>query len=158
MNKPVVIYATFAPEDSAKARSVLEDLQRQRPSVTLVGRQQIGFPAERTQAFEQIQRASITLVLIGRNTFTNEAVRHDLEESRAKRPPNQLLAIYLEEEVPVRQNQPNEIPEITSTGGEVIPAGGDLCAGVERTVQRIDQAERVQREAASPRPSSGCNR
>ena len=158
MNKPIVIYATFAPEDAARARPLLEDLQRQRPGLTLLGRHQIGFPLARDRASEQIQRAAVTLVLVGRNTFANEAVRQDLEESRAKRPPNQLLAIYLEEEVPTRQNQPDEIPEVTGTGGEIIPAGGDLCAGVDRTVQRVDQAERVQRETVAPRPSSGCGR
>ena len=156
MNKPTVIYATFAPEDTARACLRLEELQRQRPSLTLLGRHQIGFPPERNLASEQIQRAAITLVLVSRNTFASEAVRQDLEESRAKRPPNQLLVIYLEE--PAQQNQPDEIPEIIGTGGEIIPEDGDLCAGVERAVQRVDQAERVQREMAAPKPSGGCGR
>ncbi len=158
MNKPIIVYATFAPGDTARARPLLEELQRRKPDLTLLGRHQIGFSPDWTRASGQIQRAAITLVLIGRNTFANETVRRDLEESRAKRPPNQLLAIHLEEEAPAPPDQPGEVPEIVGTGGEVILAGGDLCAGVERAAQRVEHAERIQRQVAAPRPAGGCNR
>ena len=98
---------------------------------------------------EQIRGTSVTVVLIGKNTWSSEAVAYEVEQSLKKDSPNGILGIRLYDGVKVPES-------LESCGAEIIDWKPDeFAAAIERAAIASGRAKVV---AAGPGGGPTCIR
>ena len=152
-----IVYVTFAPEDMERARTFLEGLSALHPTVSFVGRHQLGFPGNPQDVDCAIQQSTITLILVGQNTAVDPTVTQDICASRAKTPPNRLIAMFLADDATLQEGSTlgQALGEI---GAECIAAGGDIAGGLARTLLLVQRAEPIIKTADRPPSAETCSR
>ena len=97
---------------------------------------------------EQIAGTSVTVVLIGRNTYDSDWVKWEIDESLAKDNPNGILAIKLDDDVLLPDNSPVGMA-LRDAGAEII--GWDPHAfqdAIERAAVAAGRAVAIRRAGA----------
>jgi len=109
----------------------------------------------RSKVMEQIKGTSVTVVLIGKQTHDSDWVKSEIEMSLAKDDPNGILAIRLEDSIPLPGDSPVG-KALKDAGAEIIDwAPHEFGDAIERAFKA---ARRVQAIRNAGGRSSSCAR
>ena len=137
-----IVFVTFHPSDAEQAALHIPRLSDRLPGHTFLGRH---LPDQDPE--HAIARATLSVILETKKTYASPRVRGDIEASLAKRPPNSLLRICMDESNPPDSGT---LSLVVAQGCEAVgPDPQDVESAIERAERTYKLMPKLAASAAS---------